>query len=604
MSESKSIDNTVELSSAKFVAGCAATSLIVLAVGQVISLPVILLGIEVFLVVISLFIFGSIHYRLDKNALTYGAALVVAATFWCVWWPGSAMRQTVATEGIAPLLRTVAYYLFTLDGLDKIVHADTMLFILGLTYFVAVISQTRLLETLSFAILRAARGNLLQTVAAITAVVAFASGIVDGVSMIGLTIRTLVIILFLARAERTAVIFSVLISTVVTTVCGMWLAYGEPPNLIMKSNLHPHLDDAFFLRYCAPLAIVSYLVVVLSLWRWLKGRHVEVSKLDVLDVHAADLRFLQAERHGAVPSPVEFVEEHPDVLPDIEAVLTRLRRGEPLGAALVAEGVRSEVRQKILAAFATGELAATLDAHYVAAARGDAVGADPADDPLEQVLSTTRKRRLKAQWIGALAFIPFIGLLVWHAVDHDVRLFYASFAGFAVALLGIWSLPRMRRLALSEARHEFAEYYFLFPLFFSITLLQTAGFFDQLKLLLRYGIESIGAAHVAWIQFAAATFLSAILDNNVVADFAARALTDLDVTLMHYFAMAQIAGYALGGCWTHIGCAQSVVAYAFVQRNVDAAYTPFQWIRLMTPTLAALMAVLSLFVYAEGWLLG
>ena len=36
----------------------------------------------------------------------------------------------------------------------------------------------------------------------VTAVVAFASGILDGVSMIGLTIRTLVIILMLAAAPR------------------------------------------------------------------------------------------------------------------------------------------------------------------------------------------------------------------------------------------------------------------------------------------------------------------------------------------------------------------------------------------------------------------
>jgi hypothetical protein len=28
-----------------------------------------------------------------------------------------------------------------------------------------------------------------------------------------------------------------MVCTVVTTVCGMWLAYGEPPNLIMKANL-------------------------------------------------------------------------------------------------------------------------------------------------------------------------------------------------------------------------------------------------------------------------------------------------------------------------------------------------------------------------------
>jgi Na+/H+ antiporter NhaD/arsenite permease-like protein len=596
--------DTVDLSPFKFLAGCVVAAMAILALGAVVRLPVMLLGIEVFATVISLFIFGSIRYRLDKNALTYGAALVVGATFWGVWWPGSEMRQRVAVEGVEPLLRTVAYYLFTLPGLDYIVHADTMLFILGLTFFVSVISQTRLLETLSFIILRATGGRLLPTVGAITGLVALSSGILDGVSMIGLTIRTLVIILFLARADRTAVIFSVLISTVVTTVCGMWLAYGEPPNLIMKSNLHPHLDDLFFLRYCAPLAVASYVVVVLSLWRWLRGRQVELGKLDVLDLYAADFRFLQAARHGVVQSPVEFIEDHQDIVGEHkEAMLERLRQGEPLGAALVAEGIRPELRRAVLAAYATGELAETLDRHYVAAARGDAVGADRADDPVEAALAETRNRRSQAQLIGALAFVPFISLLVWHALDHHVRLFWASFAGFAVAFLGIASLPRMRRLALKEARHEYAEYYFLFPLFLSITLLQTAGFFDQLKTLLRLGIDSIGASHVAWIQFSCATFLSAILDNNVVADFAARALTDLDLTLMHYFAMAQIAGYALGGCWTHIGCAQSVVAYAFVQRNIDAHYTPFQWIRLMTPTLLGLFVILTLFVYLEGWLL-
>ena len=73
--------------------------------------------------------------------------------------------------------------------------------------------------------------------------------------------------------------------------------------------------------------------------------------------------------------------------------------------------------------------------------------------------------------------------------------------------------------------------------------------------------------------------------------------------MLKFFAMAQIAGYALGGCWTHIGCAQSVVAFAFVQRDIDEHFTPFQWIRLMTPTLLVLFAVLTLFVYGEGWLL-
>ncbi|WP_410969791.1 hypothetical protein, partial [Salmonella sp. SAL4450] len=77
----------------------------------------------------------------------------------------------------------------------------------------------------------------------------------------------------------------------------------------------------------------------------------------------------------------------------------------------------------------------------------------------------------------------------------------------------------------------------------------------------------------AYTQFLGSTFLSAILDNNVVADFASRGLHGLGLDALQLFAMAQIAGYALGGCWTHIGCAQSVVAYAFILRDVDDRYT-------------------------------
>ena len=104
------------------------------------------------------------------------------------------------------------------------------------------------------------------------------------------------------------------------------------------------------------------------------------------------------------------------------------------------------------------------------------------------------------------------------------------------------------------------------------------------------GSRRSGRFTVAWRQFLGSTFLSAILDNNVVADFASRALTDLDLSLLHLFAMAQIAGYALGGCWTHIGCAQSVVAYAFIQRDLDEHYTPMQWIREMTPVIVEMLA--------------
>jgi hypothetical protein len=104
-------------------------------------------------------------------------------------------------------------------------------------------------------------------------------------------------------------------------------------------------------------------------------------------------------------------------------------------------------------------------------------------------------------------------------------------------------------------------------------------------------------------QFLGCTLLSAMLDNNVVADFAGRALLNLDVALTHLFAMSQIAGYAAGGCWTHIGSAQSVVAFAFILRDVDSKYTPFQWIKEMTPLITEIIIVLSIVISVEGWLI-
>ena len=117
------------------------------------------------------------------------------------------------------------------------------------------------------------------------------------------------------------------------------------------------------------------------------------------------------------------------------------------------------------------------------------------------------------------------------------------------------------------------------------------------------GCRRWGHYPVAWSQFMGATFLSAILDNNIVADFASRGLHNLDLPTLHLFAMSQIAGYALGGCWTHIGCAQSVVAYAFICRDVDERYTPVQWIREMTPVILEMLVVISVLIYAESKLL-
>lgn len=594
----------IDLHAGWFLALCLVAAVGMWVVGQFFRLPVWLLGIEMLATVLALFVFGSIRYRLDKNAITYGAALVIAATFWGVWWHDSEMRQVVQREGWWPFIEVVRNYTLTLDGLDHLVHADTMLFLLGLTFFVSAISQTRLLESTSFRLLRLHRGAVLPTVVAITAIVSLASGILDGVSMIGLTLRVLVIILFLANAEVEHVRYAVMVSTVITTVCGMWLAYGEPPNLIMKANLHPHLNDAFFLSYCAPLAALSFGIVAWSLRSHLRGKRIAWRELDLLDRHAADVRFLQAARHGEVLTAVEFVQAHAAELgARVEPVVERLHHGTPLGVALVLEGVPAATRRQLLGSFVHEELAGPLDEHYRLAASGDAAAARAAEMPVRKAIQKIKRQRIMAQRIGLLAFGPFIALLVAHAINHEVRLFYASFAGFAVAIAGIWQLPQMRRLALREAWHEYREYLFLLPLFFSITLMQTAGFFDHLEALLRKGIAAWGEAHVAWVQFFAATVLSALLDNNVVADFAARALKQLDVHLIHFFSMAQIAGYALGGCWTHIGCAQSVVAFAFLLKDVDPTVTPFQWIRAMTKLLLTLFVALSLALYARAMLL-
>src|SRR5438552_13261646 len=211
--------------------------------------------------------------------------------------------------------------------------------------------------------------------------------------------------------------------------------------------------------------------------------------------------------------------------------------------------------------------------------------------------------RKRGQMMGGLALVPFIAMLVVHGIDEDVPLFLASVAGFIAALPAIARIPKMRGLALREARQEYAEYYFLFPLFLSITLLTSAGFFDIMQSLIVNGIAALGQSHVAFAQFVASTFLSAILDNNIVADFASRGLHGLSLNVVQFFAMAQIAGYALGGCWTHIGCAQSVVAFAFIQRDVDARYTPLQWIREMTPIIAQIMALMGLLIYVENAIL-
>jgi hypothetical protein len=457
------------------------------------------------------------------------------------------------------------------------------------------------LEGITFALLRRNEGAIVPTVLSVTAFVAVASAVFGGVSMIGLTIRTLVIVLLLAAAPTAAISYAVIVCTAITTICGVWVAYGEPPNLIMKANLYPLLGNAFFFIYCAPAAIISYLIVARHLKKKLGTRHVYVDLLDVIEANAQDVRFLQATRHGEVPTPIEFIEERAEELGGrAEGVLGWLRRGESLGLALFRENVPPETRKNLLGHFVSEDLADSLDRHYQLAFARDREGAMKAGRAIGETLESFAQIRRRAQKIGLIALVPFIALLIVHGVDDRVPLFWASFAGFAFAIIGIAGIPKMRALALHEAHVEYAEYYFLFPLFLSITLLTKAHFFDLIQTLVQRGIESMGQGHVAFAQLLGCTFLSAILDNNIVADFASRGLHSLSATVLHLFAMAQILGYALGGCWTHIGCAQSVVAFAFIRRDVDDAYTPLQWIKDITPLIVEIMVVLTALIYIQN----
>lgn len=589
----------VVLPASYVLAGCGAVSVAILWVARATSLPVWLLAAEVVATTAGLFLCSSFRYRVSKNAVTYGMLPVGLATFHGL--TTSTWHRELAAHG---WMFWVGTHLLSFRGLDDLIHADTMLFILGLALFVSVIAQARLLEGLTFVLLRRNRGLVVPTVIAVTAVVAIASGVFGGVSLIGLTIRTLVMILMLGGVPVEAVRYAVMVCTTVTTICGVWTAYGEPPNLIMKANLYPHLGNRFFLLYGVPVAVASYLVIAWQLRGKLGDPAIDLAEMDVLDANAEDVRFLQAARHGEVMTPVELIEGHADDLDGRAGeVMARLRHGETLGAAMVRAEVPAPVRRALLGHFVLEELADGLDRHYQHAVTGESEMAFQAEQAVDDVLESMGKARRRAQRFGALALLPLIALLAVHAVHNDVPLFLASFAAFLTAFPGIAGIPKTRDLALREAFLEYGEYAFLFPLFLSVTLLSSAGFFDGLQRLVLQGVATLGPSHMAFAQFAGSTGLSAVLDNNVVADFTSRGLAGLDARMLHFFAMAQIAGYALGGCWTHLGSTQSLVAFAFIQRDVAPHYTPIRWIKEMTPVVLRLLVVMGLLIYAEGAIL-
>jgi len=183
----------------------------------------------------------------------------------------------------------------------------------------------------------------------------------------------------------------------------------------------------------------------------LSGQRINVQMMDVLDANAEDVRFLQATRHGEVLTPVELVEAWAAELGEkAEELVERLRGGAALGTALVQADVPLLLRQILLGHFVTEELADSLDRHYVLDLRGDDEGAMRAEQWVDDTLAAAAKQRRRAQLVGGLALIPFVCLLIVHGVYHQVPLFLASFAGFAVAILGIARIPKMRALALRE----------------------------------------------------------------------------------------------------------------------------------------------------------
>ncbi len=598
MSSAAESSGTVEIQAKYYLIFTVTLAVLIGIISRWVPVSPNLLGIEVFATVVALFIFGSIRYRIDKNVLTYGALPVILVTFFSLWWPESGLRQEMAERGSAALWEAVRHNLLTLHGLEKLVHADTMLFILGLTFFVAVISQTRILEAISMKILRIFEGRVLSTVLIIGGLVSIASGILDGVSMIGLTIRVFVIILVMAKIDDRGIEFIIMSSVVLTTVCGMWLAYGEPPNLIMKSNLA--LSDSFFLKYAMPMAVVAFIIVAIFIYRWLRGRVVPLDELDVLETNIADVRFLQAARKGETKEFEEMLKEYAGRFGDKAARVEALYHE---GHHPISAMIRAEVDPETVQAFVSDFLGEAFVGPVISYYRHRQKQGTPEEreqefieaEVIEHLLETTRLQRHAAETWGKLAFIPFVALLFWHARNHDVPLFVSAFAGFAVAVIGIVSHHKMRRLAFHEAVHEYREYLFLFPLFLSITMLTAVGFFDQLRAAIDQGVVLLGRGHVAVIQFLGTGILSAILDNNVVADFASRAIHGM--ADMFLFAAAQIAGYAAGGSLTHIGSAQSVVAFAYILRYVDPGFTPLGWIQAMWKMVAVIAVALTAVLY-------
>ena len=90
-------------------------------------------------------------------------------------------------------------------------------------------------------------------------------------------------------------------------------------------------------------------------------------------------------------------------------IIQKLQQGTSLGRALVDADLPWEIRELLLGHYVTEELAASLDRHYVLDSMGDDEGAMMAEQWVDDTLAASAQARRRAQLIGALALIPFVG---------------------------------------------------------------------------------------------------------------------------------------------------------------------------------------------------
>ena len=71
---------------------------------------------------------------------------------------------------------------------------------------------------------------------------------------------------------------------------------------------------------------------------------------------------------------------------------------------------------------------------------------------------------------------------------------------------------------------------------------------------------------------------------------------------MYLFSASQIAGYAIGGSLTHIGSAQSVVAFAYILKYIEPNFTPLDWIRSIWKPFLAISIAMIIVIYVMAFL--